>query len=83
MPVTRKPPASICPRGLAQQRGLVEEWLKQAIRRGNVGDWQGKFPERVWHREARVIYEAVLTRPLAGEYHGYPLEPHETVEGLP
>jgi hypothetical protein len=82
MPVRRKPPASICPRELARQQETVAGWLREGIRLGNVGTWAGRFPERVWHREGDVVYEAVLTRPLTGEYHGYPLEPNETVEGL-
>lgn len=83
MPARRiKADASICPRTLAHERPRIEGWLREAIRRGNVGVWMGDFPEQVWHREGEVTYEAVLTRGSAGEYHGYPLEPNETVEGL-
>lgn len=83
-PVPRhRPDASICPRELAGAREQIEKWLKDAIRSGHAGSWQGRFPEPVWHREGETVYEAVLTRPLAGEYHGYPLEPGERVEGLP
>ncbi len=82
-PVPRnRPDASICPRSLASQRAQVQGWLQSAIKCGNVGLWSGDFPQRVWHREGDVTFEAVLTRPIAGEYHGYPLEPSEGVEGL-
>lgn len=74
--------ASICPRELTRDRDLIENWLREAIRQGNAGSWEGEFPSPLWHREGDVIYEAHLTRPIAGEYHGYPLEPHEHVEGL-
>lgn len=77
-----RPDASICPRDLARARGRVEEWLRDAIRRGNAGSWDGEFPAPVWHREGNVTYEAHLTRPNMGEYHGFPLEPDELVEGL-
>lgn len=74
--------ASICPRELTRDRKRVECWLRKAIRLGNVGSWEGEFPSPVWHREQDVTYEAHLTRPNTGEYHGYPLEPYEKVEGL-
>lgn len=74
--------ASICPRELTRDKDRVERWLREAIRRGNVGSWEGAFPAPVWHREGSTTYEAHLTRPAFGEYHGYPLEPDEHVEGL-
>ena len=74
--------ASICPRELTRNKDKVECWLQKAIQRGNVGSWEGAFPSPVWHREGDVTYEAHLTRPVFGEYHGYPLEPDEQVEGL-
>ena len=74
--------ASICPRELTRDRERIERWLREAIRKGNVGSWEGPFPFPVWHREGEVTYEAHLTRPMVGEYHGFPLEPDEQVEGL-
>lgn len=74
--------ASICPRKLTRDKKRVEGWLREAIRVGNVGSWDGAFPSPVWHREQDVVYEAHLTRPLVGEYHGFPLESYERVEGL-
>lgn len=74
--------ASICPRELTRDPQTVERWLRKAIRIGNVGSWEGQFPSPVWHREQGVTYEAQLTRPNIGEYHGFPLEPYEQVEGL-
>ena len=82
-PVPRpRPDASICPRELTRDPERVERWLRDAISMGNVGSWEGTFPSPVWHKEGAVTYEAHLTRPNVGEYHGYPLEPHEEVEGL-
>ncbi len=80
--VRHRPDASICPRRLAHDREQIETWLRQAILRGNCGRWTGEFPQVVWHREGGELFEAVLTRPENGEYHGYPLEPGEEVEGL-
>ena len=74
--------ASICPRELTRDRDRVERWLRDAIRRGNAGSWAGAFPSPVWYCAGSVTYEAQLTRPNVGEYHGYPLEPNEPVEGL-
>ena len=74
--------ASICPRELTRDRERVERWLRKAICLGNVGSWEGNFPSPVWHREQDVVYEAQLTRPIVGEYHGFPLESYERVEGL-
>ena len=74
--------ASICPRELTRDKDRVQGWLREAIRRGNVGSWAGAFPSPVWYRDGDITYEAHLTQPTLGEYHGYPLEPDEHVEGL-
>lgn len=74
--------ASLCPRELTRDRDKVERWLREAIQLGNVGSWEGQFPSPVWHREKDMTYEAQLTRPNVGVYHGFPLEPFEQVEGL-
>lgn len=78
-----RPVASICPRELSQQQAQVQAWLKAAILAGNFGyDWRQEFPHHVWHRVGTVVYEACLTNSGNGEYHGYPLEPDDIVEGL-
>lgn len=77
-----RPDASICPRNLECQQAQIQYWLEQAIVAGNISghDIRGQFPHKVWHREGDVVYEAVGDS--NGLYHGYPLEPDETVLGL-
>lgn len=72
----------MCPRGLANARDRIEQWLRQAIMDGHCGTWRGGFPQYVWHREGDTIYEARQGSPGSGEYHGYPLEGQQTVRGL-
>lgn len=78
----RRPDASICPRHLNDRRNLVERWLKDAIRAGQVGAWDRGFPRHVWHREDEMVFEARQGAPGSGEYHGYPLTLRQRVRGL-
>ena len=78
----RRPDASMCPRDLADRRELVEGWLRDAVRAGKVGAWDGGFPRYVWHREGGMVFEARQGSPGSGEYHGYPLTPAQRVRGL-
>lgn len=81
-PPRRRPDASICPRYLTEQPELVVKWLRDAIRAGRTGAWDRGYPSRAWHREGDIVFEARQGSPGSGKYHGYPLEPHETVRGL-
>ena len=78
----RRPDASFCPGELADSRDRVEHWLREAMRAGRVGAWDGGFPRYVWHREGDTVFEARQGSPGSGEYHGYPLEPEQVVRGL-
>ena len=78
----RRPDASICPSTLADKQPDIEQWLRQAVRAGQVGPWDGGFPRYVWHREGDTIFEARQGSPGSGEYHGYPLTPQQHVQGL-
>lgn len=78
----RRPDASMCPRYLADCRERVECWLREAIKAGQVGSWEGGFPRYVWHREGDMVFEARQGAPGSGEYHGYPLSPMQRVRGL-
>jgi hypothetical protein len=82
--VTRPPraDASICPRSLAHNQPVVEEWLRAAIRAGHCGGWERGFPRYVWLRADGVLYEARQGSPGSGHYHGYPLESWQEVQGL-
>lgn len=78
-----RPDTSKCPIELKGQRELIERWLRNALISGQVGTkWEGGFPRLVWHREDDIVYEARQGSPGSGEYHGYPLEPHQKVKGL-
>ena len=79
-----RPDASVCPRALARQQSRILDWLRAAIRVGHFsGYWEGGFPRYVWHRQGDTVYEGRLTNSGTGEYHGYPLESDQQVEGLP
>ena len=77
-----RPDASICPRELAHARAVVEGWLQAAIIAGQCGAWEDGFPKYVWYRQDDVVYEARQGSPGSGEYHGYPMEPWQLVQGL-
>lgn len=78
----RRPDAGICPEDLADCPEIVERWLKDAIRAGQVGAWDRGFPRHVRHREDEMVFEARQGAPGSGEYHGYPLTPRQRVRGL-
>lgn len=82
MPPGRRPGATLCPPELANRRDLVEGWLRDAIRAGRTGAWEGGYPRYVWHREGNVVFQAQQGSPGSGVYHGYPLEPWQQVRGL-
>ena len=64
------------------RRDLVEGWLRSAVRAGRFGAWDGGYPRYVWHRQDELVFEARQGSPGSGEYHGYPLEPEQRVQGL-
>lgn len=61
----------------------MEQWLRDAIRAGHCGTWEGGYPKYVWRRESGIVFEARQGAPASGEYHGYPLEPWQKVQNLP
>lgn len=75
--------ASLCDPDLANSQHRLTRWLRNAIRRGAVGDfWEGDFPRYVWYKADNQVYEARLTNRGLGEYKGYPLERHEWPPGI-
>ena len=80
-----RPDASLCPRELAHNRDCVEAWLRQAVEAGHAGSWGREYPRYVWYRDqdGETIYEAREGSPGSGQYHGYPLQPTQDVQGLP
>ncbi len=76
--------ASICPRELNESRDLVEDWLREAVRDGDVGaPWEGEFPRYVWYRdESGRVFEGRLVNRGLGDYKGYPLMPDEYPEHM-
>ena len=74
--------ASTCSRELRDQ-DLMTQWLREAIRRGAVGEFvEGEFPRYVWYKEGSVVYEGRLVNRELGEYKGYPLEKIEWPAGV-
>lgn len=75
--------ASLCPRELTRDGARVEEWLREAIRRGAVSERrEGDFPRYVWFEKDGVIYEGRLVNRGLGQYKGYPLEQGQGPKGL-
>jgi len=75
--------ASICPRDLTRDQARVEGWLREAIRRGAVGEpCEGEYPRYVWYKEGDALYEGRLVNRGRGEYKGYPLEDDEWPRGI-
>lgn len=62
-----RPDASICPRELAHDPDRVVAWLRQGLRSGQVGHWEGEFPRYVWYVVDEVCYEARLTNAVQGK----------------
>ena len=78
------PDREVCPRDLTHRQADIQQWLEEAIRRGQFNSyWEGGFPRYVWHREGEVVYAARLINCGSGEYKGFPLLPTENVKGLP
>lgn len=73
---------SKCPRELQNNPAQVTEWLRAAIRQGQCGKFENGFPRRVWYRDGNDVFQANLHNRESGEYHGFPLEPHDHIIGL-
>ena len=73
---------SKCPKELQRNPSRVTEWLREAIRQGQFGEFDNGFPALVWYRDGGDVFEARLHNRESGEYHGYPLEPHDHITGL-
>ena len=77
-----RPGKTPCPADLQRDQSRVEEWLRDAIRRGNFGDFVGGFPRVVWHEEDGRLFEARQSGRGSCEYHGFPLGPHDEIIGM-
>lgn len=80
--IHRRPGATLCPLHLSNDHQRVEGWLKASVRAGRTGAWEEGFPKYVWHEEEGTVFEARQGAPGSGEYHGYPLQPKQRVQGL-
>jgi hypothetical protein len=68
--------ATACPHGL--DLGLVESWLREALRAGNFSAAEDNgFPRYVWAAHEGRVYEGRLTNSGQGHYKGYPLDDSE------
>lgn len=74
--------ATICDRSFAGRQSEITEWLREAIRRGQTGDWVGAFPKYAWLRVGDAVYEARLVNSGNGEYKGFELMRDEWPAGL-
>jgi hypothetical protein len=72
--------ASACPKELGIEQ--VTDWLKEAIRSGDVSADIDLFPRYVWTRIERQVYEARLSNSTLGQYKGYPIHEHEAPRWL-
>jgi hypothetical protein len=75
--------ATICDPKLADSQVKITDWLRDAIRHGQVsGVWDGEFPKYVWGNVDGQLYEGRLVNREQGQYKGYPLLPVECPKGL-
>ncbi len=77
-----KPGKASCPLYLQKNPNLVQQWLRNAIRRGNFGEFDHEFPRVVWHQEEDQLFEARQSGRGSCEYHGFPLAPHDKIIGM-
>lgn len=70
--------ATICDASFVSRLAELNDWLRQAVRRGCIGTpWEGNFPRYAWYRDGDIVYEARLVNRGTGEYKGYALTRHE------
>ncbi len=78
--------ATLCPDSVTEKgKGEIEEWLKEAFRKGAYGEfWEGGFPRYVWYLnlEMNVVFTGRLVNKGTGEYKGYPIEEFEWPKGI-
>jgi hypothetical protein len=73
-----KSDATLCPSELGGELPQLTEWLRLAIKAGQVGGLlEGDFPRYVWHQEGNQWFEGRLTNRTLGEYKGYPIDQEE------
>ncbi len=77
-----RPGKTPCPMDLQKNQARVEEWLRNAIRRGNFGKFDQGFPRVVWHEEDGRLLEARQSGRGSCEYLGFPLGPHDKITGM-
>ncbi len=82
IPPQNRPGKTACPRNLQKDLARVEGWLRNAIRQGNFGEFDGGFPRVVWHEEDGRLFEARQSGQGSCEYHGFPLGPHDKIMAL-
>ena len=77
-PPRPRPDASICDRSLAQERDMVTDWIRQAVRCGTYGEYEENgFPRYLWYKKEQTVYEGRLVNSGQGTYKGYPLKTSE------
>ena len=77
-----------CPPELANDHARVQDMLRQAVGAGHAGGWgqdSPYYPDKAWYRDpdTKTIYMARQNGPGSCDYHGYPLQRGEKVQGLP
>lgn len=72
--------ASKCPKELQLEQ--VTDWLKMAIRKGDISATLDLFPEYVWIRIEGQVFEARLSNSVLGQYKGYPILDNEAPRWL-
>ena len=73
--------ATLCPDSVTEKgKEEIEEWLKEAFRKGAYGEfWENDFPRYVQYlnRQMDVVFTGRLVNKGTGEYKGYPIEEFE------
>jgi hypothetical protein len=77
-----KQQTTICPLVTAADRAKATEWVRAALRAGNVRFYEADqvFPKKIWYRdESGQLWIGFCVNTAAGEYKGWPADEEECV----
>lgn len=71
--------ATRCDPDFRDKLDLINDWLREAVRRGWIGaPMENGFPRYIWYKnESGSFYEARLVNSGSGEYKAWALHPDE------
>jgi hypothetical protein len=79
----KKQLTTICPLISEAERDAATDWLRQALRAGQLRFYEGDkdFPKRVWYRDdAGQVWTGFCVNGVLGQYKGWPIDEEERIE---